>query len=631
MKKKLSVLGMILLMCYSRAFCAMPEKVFAPYVDVMLWPTFNIMTAYEATGQKYYTLAFIIAGTSGQPTWGGAYNMDYGHMQDQISELRNVGGDVIISFGGASGTPIASTITDTESLVEAYEEVINTYNVNWIDFDIEGWWVQDQASIARRNEAAVILQSKYPNLRITYCLPVMPTGLTSNGISIINDAVAKGVNIYGVNVMAMDYGQSNSDMGGAAINAAQNTHSQTNLNVGITPMIGQNDTQNEIFTLADASEVLSFTQSTSWVNMLAMWSVTRDNGNCAGATSASATCSGVSQSDFQFTKAFYTFSGTSDNGNDDSDEPATLTANAGSSYSGLANTTISFSGTASGGVTPYTYSWSFGDGNTASGNTTTHTYETAGSYSLSLTVTDAKGTTAYSTASVTITTSTDDDNENSSDCWDDWVEGAYVGGSQVSYNGINYQAKWWTNGVPGEDDVWENMGACNGSNSDDNENTSDCWDNWVEGAYVGGSQVSYNGVNYQAKWWTNGVPGEDDVWTNMGACSASASLKSASINTANLKSMSLQSEQKEIASFKLAPNPASSFTKLTYTLNEDENIEIAVYNLKGDEIAILFNGVATKGTHEILFETDALTPGIYFLNLKSQNDCIINKLIISKR
>lgn len=37
--------------------------------------------------------------------------------------------------------------------------------------------------------------------------------------------------------------------------------------------------------------------------------------------------------------------------------------------------------------------------------------------------------------------------------------------------------------------------------------------------YTGGGQVSYNGRNYVAKWWTqNERPGSSDVWTDQGAC-----------------------------------------------------------------------------------------------------------------
>jgi GH18 family chitinase len=48
-------------------------------------------------------------------------------------------------------------------------------------------------------------------------------------------------------------------------------------------------------------------------------------------------------------------------------------------------------------------------------------------------------------------------------CWNTWVPGAYNGGDEVSHNGRNYRAKWWTNGEPGTDDVWEYVSDCGGA------------------------------------------------------------------------------------------------------------------------------------------------------------------------
>src|SRR5207245_4079803 len=64
--------------------------------------------------------------------------------------------------------------------------------------------------------------------------------------------------------------------------------------------------------------------------------------------------------------------------------------------------TVSFTGSASGGTPPYSYSWTFGDGGSASGSSTSHVYQTAGSYNVVLTVTDAAGQTANSAQTVTV-------------------------------------------------------------------------------------------------------------------------------------------------------------------------------------------------------------------------------------
>ena len=117
-------------------------KVFAPYVDTSLYPTPQLVAGpYNATGQLFYTLAFItsqsVAGGTAQPAWGGVITLESQFFYDQIRALRLLGGDVIVSFGGASGVELAQAITDVGTLVAAYQSVIDLYKLAWIDFDVE--------------------------------------------------------------------------------------------------------------------------------------------------------------------------------------------------------------------------------------------------------------------------------------------------------------------------------------------------------------------------------------------------------------------------------------------------------------------------------------------------------------
>jgi PKD repeat protein len=82
-----------------------------------------------------------------------------------------------------------------------------------------------------------------------------------------------------------------------------------------------------------------------------------------------------------------------------------LSANAGGPYSGTMCNPVSFSGSASGGCSPYTYSWDFGDGGSGSGQSPSHLYTADGTYTVTLTVTDDVSQTDEDTASVTISTS----------------------------------------------------------------------------------------------------------------------------------------------------------------------------------------------------------------------------------
>jgi chitinase len=97
----------------------------------------------------------------------------------------------------------------------------------------------------------------------------------------LKNARDNGVRVDVVNIMAMDYGPCYSDMGQAAIDAANATRSQLSSNgisakVGITPMTGINDITCENFSTANASQLVSFAQANSFVRTLGYWSLDRD-------------------------------------------------------------------------------------------------------------------------------------------------------------------------------------------------------------------------------------------------------------------------------------------------------------------------------------------------------------------
>ncbi|WP_316784057.1 glycoside hydrolase family 19 protein [Streptomyces sasae] len=96
------------------------------------------------------------------------------------------------------------------------------------------------------------------------------------------------------------------------------------------------------------------------------------------------------------------------------------------------------------------------------------------------------------------------------DCATAWSSGAvYTGGMTASYNGDNWQAKWWTQGeTPGVAEVWADQGACGGSGGGGTGGTCD-YPAWVAGqSYTTGAIVQYtpNGRYYIA---THDNPGYD--------------------------------------------------------------------------------------------------------------------------
>ncbi|MCX3058855.1 glycoside hydrolase family 18 protein [Streptomyces beihaiensis] len=292
---------------------------FAPYVDTSLYPSFDLVSSARATGVKEYNLAFITSGGGCTPKWGGVTDLGSDKVAAQIGDLRAAGGDVRVSFGGASGTELGEACSSASDLAAAYQKVIDQYRLTKVDFDIEGGALPDTAANTKRAKAIATLQKNNPRLNVSFTLPVMPEGLTSDGVNFLKNAKSNGVRTDLVNVMAMDYGASyDGDMGDYAEQAATATHGQLKSAlglsdtaawkaVGITPMIGVNDVSAETFKVADATQLVKFAQAKG-LGGLSMWSANRDK-QCAGGASnwAQPTCSSIEQPANAFQKAFAAF------------------------------------------------------------------------------------------------------------------------------------------------------------------------------------------------------------------------------------------------------------------------------------------------------------------------------------
>ncbi|GAB3977873.1 hypothetical protein GCM10029978_068970 [Actinoallomurus acanthiterrae] len=286
----------------------------APYVDMGSWPTPVLSDMAQAGGLKGFTLAFVTSAGC-KASWFNAYDPRAAWQKDEIDKLRAAGGDVKISFGGASGIELAQACTDVNSLYTEYAAVVDAYGAKYVDFDIEGAAVADKASVDRRSQALARLQQSHPGLRISLTLPVLPEGLTADGLNVVTSAENAGVDLDLVNVMAMDYYRS-VDYGDAAVQAAQSTYDQLKTlypgrtdaqlwaMVGVTPMLGQNDDHN-VYNQDDARQLVTFAKQ-HHLGMLAFWEETRDRNACTGALYQ---CTNIPQQPYEFSKIFAPYTG----------------------------------------------------------------------------------------------------------------------------------------------------------------------------------------------------------------------------------------------------------------------------------------------------------------------------------
>ena len=259
---------------------AFPAKFAAPYLELSNSSVGDMAADKAASGVNHFTLAFLIPKSGCTPQWeDGGYTV--GTFKSQISSLQSAGGDVAISFGGAEGGELALTCTSTSSLQAAYANVVNTYNVHRLDFDIEGSPLDNKASITRRDQALAALQKANPAVQVDFTLPVDPTGLESNALNLLKDAKAQGVKVSTVNIMTMDFGDGQNALNDAESAAKATAKQLATLYgvsaaqswalLGLTPIAGKND-DNENFTQANAKTLLSFAK-TNGVSELSFWEV----------------------------------------------------------------------------------------------------------------------------------------------------------------------------------------------------------------------------------------------------------------------------------------------------------------------------------------------------------------------
>lgn len=289
----------------------------SPYVDTTLqditaWDNgsgslqpLGLTNLVKNSGVKSLHLAFITSAGGCAGSWGGYYpvaNTPTAYGVSVLSQLKKQGIKLTISFGGAAGTYLEQACTSKSDLTQAYQTVIQTYQPDALDFDIENGLQTNNAKLDQMMQALLVIQQQYPNLKISFTLPVMPEGLISAGNNVIQRAKANGLSNYLVNVMAMDYGSSftGKTMGAYAIDAANATFNQLKAlyptqsdavlwqRIGVTPMIGLNDTLPLNFTIGDATALKQFATQKN-MGLVSFWSINRDN-VCTG-TSVSNTCS----------------------------------------------------------------------------------------------------------------------------------------------------------------------------------------------------------------------------------------------------------------------------------------------------------------------------------------------------
>jgi chitinase len=289
---------------------------FSPYVDVTLTPPFDLAGAAGDAGARSLTLAFADAAAPRcAPRWGPSTPIAAPAVAAPAARLRAAGVTLRVSFGGSQGEELARACTNVKELEAAYAYVLARYHAVAADFDLEGPALADRAAMARRARAIALLQARSGGLlSVSLSLPVSRHGLTAGGLAAVHALLAAGVHLSSVNVLAMDYtpAEARGSIAAAGIGAAEAVHRQLSRlggalsgwgSLGLTAMAGVNDVSGEVLTLQDARTLARFATQRG-LRLTSIWSLARDE-PCAGSpTAAQATCSGVAEPPYAFSRAF---------------------------------------------------------------------------------------------------------------------------------------------------------------------------------------------------------------------------------------------------------------------------------------------------------------------------------------
>ncbi len=86
----------------------------------------------------------------------------------------------------------------------------------------------------------------------------------------------------------------------------------------------------------------------------------------------------------------------------------------------------------------------------------------------------------------------------------------------------------------------------------------------------------------------------------------------------------------EFGLIKAYPNPFNPSVNISYSLEEEAQVRISIYDIRGNLIETPVNGITSKGKHNILWQPMNIGTGVYFVQLYSNNNYSMHKIVFVK-
>ena len=78
------------------------------------------------------------------------------------------------------------------------------------------------------------------------------------------------------------------------------------------------------------------------------------------------------------------------------------------------------------------------------------------------------------------------------------------------------------------------------------------------------------------------------------------------------------------------PNPFNPITKISYGVNEDSDVKLSLYDVRGSFVKNLINKRIRAGNHDFMLDASQLPSGVYFYTMTVDNVSQTRKLILMK-
>lgn len=126
----------------------------------------------------------------------------------------------------------------------------------------------------------------------------------------------------------------------------------------------------------------------------------------------------------------------------------------------------------------------------------------------------------------------------------------------------------------------------------------------------------------------NGSPWRADYASNAGVAGYIYHYKTGTATAVNDKNINTKPLNYSLS--QNYPNPFNPTTQIQYSVPKSGLVQIAIYNLIGQKVATLVNGVQSAGQHEVTFNGNNLASGMYLYTISAGNFTQTKEMILLK-